>query len=87
MPQASDELQIFVDEFYGKDYADGFIQIHHLKPLSGYEGEVDPKTDLRPLLRQLPRHGPQEERDRNLHRGAEGTDHSSIRGLEGLGSY
>ncbi len=37
------------DEFYGKNYADGYIQIHHLKPLSGYEGEVDPKTDLRPL--------------------------------------
>ncbi|CAA9369519.1 MAG: hypothetical protein AVDCRST_MAG93-8291, partial [uncultured Chloroflexia bacterium] len=37
------------DEFYGEDYADGYIQVHHLKPLSGYEGEVDPKTDLRPL--------------------------------------
>jgi 5-methylcytosine-specific restriction protein A len=37
------------DEIYGADYAEGYIQIHHLKPLSGYEGEVDPKTDLRPL--------------------------------------
>ena len=37
------------DETYGEEYADGYIQIHHIKPLSGYEGEVDPKTDLRPL--------------------------------------
>jgi 5-methylcytosine-specific restriction enzyme A len=37
------------DEFYGKDYADGYIQIHHIKPLSEYEGEVDPETDLVPL--------------------------------------
>lgn len=37
------------NDFYGKEYADGYIQIHHLKPLSGYEGEVDPETDLRPL--------------------------------------
>jgi hypothetical protein len=37
------------DETYGKDYADGYIQIHHIKPLSQYEGEVDPETDLVPL--------------------------------------
>ena len=37
------------DETYGKDYADGYIQIHHIKPLSEYEGEVDPATDLVPL--------------------------------------
>jgi 5-methylcytosine-specific restriction protein A len=37
------------DEFYGKDYAQGYIQIHHIKPLSEYEGEVDPETDLVPL--------------------------------------
>ncbi len=37
------------DEFYGKDYADGYIQIHHIKPLSEYEGAVDPETDLVPL--------------------------------------
>jgi predicted HNH restriction endonuclease len=37
------------DEFYGKDYAQGHIQIHHIKPLSEYEGEVDPETDLVPL--------------------------------------
>jgi hypothetical protein len=37
------------DETYGKDYADGYIQIHHIKPLSEYEGEVDPETDLVPL--------------------------------------
>jgi len=45
------------DETYGEDYADGYIQIHHVKPLSEYEGEVDPDTDLvvragRPLPRQ-----------------------------------
>jgi predicted HNH restriction endonuclease len=36
-------------ETYGKDYADGYIQIHHIKPLSKNEGEVDPRTDLVPL--------------------------------------
>ena len=37
------------DEIYGKDYAEGYIQIHHIKPLSEYEGEIDPETDLVPL--------------------------------------
>ena len=37
------------DETYGKDYAEGYIQIHHVKPLSEYEGEVDPETELVPL--------------------------------------
>jgi 5-methylcytosine-specific restriction endonuclease McrA len=37
------------DEFYGHEYADGYIQIHHIKPLSEYEGAVDPATDLVPL--------------------------------------
>jgi 5-methylcytosine-specific restriction endonuclease McrA len=37
------------DEFYGREHADGYIQIHHITPLSGYEGEVDPETDLVPL--------------------------------------
>jgi 5-methylcytosine-specific restriction endonuclease McrA len=37
------------DETYGKDYADGYIQIHHVKPLSENEGAVDPATDLVPL--------------------------------------
>jgi predicted HNH restriction endonuclease len=37
------------DETYGKGYADGYIQIHHIKPLSEYEGVVDPATDLVPL--------------------------------------
>jgi 5-methylcytosine-specific restriction endonuclease McrA len=37
------------DETYGKDHADSYIQIHHIKPLSQYEGEVDPETDLVPL--------------------------------------
>jgi 5-methylcytosine-specific restriction endonuclease McrA len=27
----------------------GYIQIHHIKPVSEYEGEVDPETDLVPL--------------------------------------
>ncbi len=37
------------NDFYGREYADGYIQIHHIKPLSQYEGEVDPVTDLVPL--------------------------------------
>ena len=37
------------DETYGTEYAEGYIQIHHIKPLSEYEGEVDPETDLVPL--------------------------------------
>jgi hypothetical protein len=37
------------DRTYGKDYANGYIQIHHIKPLSEYEGEVDPARDLVPL--------------------------------------
>ena len=37
------------DETYGEDHADGYIQIHHIKPVSEYEGEVDPETDLMPL--------------------------------------
>jgi hypothetical protein len=37
------------DEIYGSDYANGYVQIHHVKPLSQYEGEVDPVTDLVPL--------------------------------------
>ena len=37
------------DEAYGKDYADGYIQIHHIKPLSEHEGTVDPATDMVPL--------------------------------------
>ena len=31
------------DETYGEDYTDGHIQIHHIKLLSEYEGEVSPK--------------------------------------------
>jgi len=37
------------DEVYGPDYAGGYIQIHHIKPLSEHEGTVDPATDLVPL--------------------------------------
>jgi predicted HNH restriction endonuclease len=36
------------DETYSKDYAEGYIQIHHIKPGSQYEGEVDSETDLVP---------------------------------------
>jgi predicted HNH restriction endonuclease len=36
------------DETYSKDYAHGYIQIHHIKPGSQYEGEVDSETDLVP---------------------------------------
>jgi 5-methylcytosine-specific restriction endonuclease McrA len=37
------------DNIYGKDYADGYVQIHHIKPVSQYEGKVDPEKDLVPL--------------------------------------
>ena len=37
-----------VDE-HCREYADGYIQIHHVKPLSQYEGKVDPATDMFPL--------------------------------------
>ncbi|MTI16200.1 restriction endonuclease [Rhodobacteraceae bacterium RKSG542] len=37
-------------DFYGK-YAEGYIQVHHINPLSHLDGpvDVDPKTDLVPL--------------------------------------
>jgi 5-methylcytosine-specific restriction endonuclease McrA len=41
--------QFNFDKFYGQEYAAGYIQIHHVKPLSEYEEEVDPATDLVPL--------------------------------------
>ena len=37
------------DDFYGREYADSYIQIHHIKPLSKYEGKIDPAKDLLPL--------------------------------------
>ena len=37
------------DEVYGGEHANGYIQIHHVKPLSQFEGEVNPVTDLVPL--------------------------------------
>lgn len=37
------------DDTYGEDHAAGYIQIHHIKPVSEYEGEVNPETDLVPL--------------------------------------
>ncbi len=36
------------DEVYGSEHADGYIQIHHVKPVSEYEGEVDVANDLVP---------------------------------------
>jgi len=37
------------DEVYGRDYADSYIEIHHVRALSEHEGDVDPATDLVPL--------------------------------------
>jgi predicted HNH restriction endonuclease len=37
------------DEVYGRHYADSYIEIHHVRPLSKHVGEVDPSTDLVPL--------------------------------------
>jgi HNH endonuclease len=37
------------DKVYGREYAESYIEIHHLKPLSEGEGVVDPRTDLVPL--------------------------------------
>ena len=37
------------DKTYGSEHAGAYIQIHHIKPLFEYEGEVDPETDLVPL--------------------------------------
>jgi hypothetical protein len=48
----------------------------HLKPSSGglKSGRTHYSQRLGPPVRQLPRHGPQAQRHRNLHRGAEGAD-------------
>lgn len=45
------------DEVYGRDYADSYIEIHHIRPLSEHEGEVDPATDLVPLCANCHRMG------------------------------
>jgi len=37
------------DEVYGSKHAEGYIQIHHVRPVSEYEGEVDLANDLIPL--------------------------------------
>ncbi|MBN3407950.1 hypothetical protein CJF15_02020 [Clostridium botulinum] len=37
------------NEFYGKELASDYIEIHHIKPVSEFEGYVDPKTDLIPV--------------------------------------
>jgi predicted restriction endonuclease len=34
------------DEFYGRDQADSYIEVHHVRPLSEHEGKVDPTRDL-----------------------------------------
>jgi 5-methylcytosine-specific restriction enzyme A len=36
-------------EVYGSEHAAGYIQIHHVKPVSVDEGEVDVANDLIPL--------------------------------------
>jgi len=46
-------------ESHDQDYADGHIQIHHVKPLPEYDGTVDPAMDP-PPVRQQSRHRPQE---------------------------
>jgi len=33
------------DEFYGRDHAGSYIEVHHVKPLSEHEGEVDPASE------------------------------------------
>ena len=38
-----------LDEVYGTQHADGYIQIHHVRQVSEYEGEVDLANDLIPL--------------------------------------
>src|SRR5215218_4839970 len=37
------------DHVYGREYAAGYIQIHHVKPVSEHEGPVDPARDMVPL--------------------------------------
>jgi predicted HNH restriction endonuclease len=37
------------DDVFGRDHANSYIEIHHVRPLSEHEGEVDPATDLVPL--------------------------------------
>lgn len=37
------------DEFYGKDIANSYIEVHHIKPLSDGEQQVDPLKDLIPV--------------------------------------
>jgi putative restriction endonuclease len=34
---------------YGKDFAEGFIEVHHIVPLSAGEQVVDPAKDLIPV--------------------------------------
>jgi len=37
------------NDYYGKDLAKDFIEVHHINPLSEGEIEIDPKKDLIPL--------------------------------------
>jgi len=34
------------DASYGRDHAGSYIEVHHVKPLSVHEGEMDPASDL-----------------------------------------
>lgn len=37
------------NKFYGKDLASDYIEIHHIKPVSEFEGCINPETDLIPV--------------------------------------
>ena len=37
------------NDFYGKELANDFIEVHHIKPVSSGEYEINPETDLVPL--------------------------------------
>lgn len=37
------------NDFYGPNLAKDYIEVHHIKPVSKFEGEVNPKTDLFPV--------------------------------------
>jgi predicted HNH restriction endonuclease len=39
-------VRIDFDEFYGRERAGSYVEVHHVKPLSEHEGEVDPASDL-----------------------------------------
>lgn len=37
------------NEFYGEELASDYIEIHHIKPVSEFQGTIDPETDLIPV--------------------------------------